>query len=255
LDGWSKFGRGGFAPMSAPCLGGFPLRSAAEMPARLRPTAPIAADAILVGDPGRALMLAQVLLEQPKMSNHARGLWGYSGVTPGGRELTIQSTGMGGPSASVVLADLAKLGVRRAIRIGTCTSLGELELGEIIVVSEASADFSRSFLVSGNEKEQLNVRVRPDPGLTEELRRALPEARMGAVASLDTLHDPERGRPTVLAEVADMQTAALLATAAELEVTVAAVLIVTERSDSGQLRDEELEEAAKRVGAAAAGLL
>ena len=32
--------------------------------ARLRPTAPIAADAVLVGDPGRALLLAQELLEQ-----------------------------------------------------------------------------------------------------------------------------------------------------------------------------------------------
>ena len=51
------------------------------MPSRLRPTASVAADAILVGDPGRALMLAQALLEQPKMSNHARGLWGYWGRT------------------------------------------------------------------------------------------------------------------------------------------------------------------------------
>ena len=46
------------------------------------------------------------------MSNHARGLWGYSGRTPAGAELTIQATGMGGPSAAVVLADLAELGVR-----------------------------------------------------------------------------------------------------------------------------------------------
>ena len=52
--------------------------------ARLRPNASDAADAILVGDPGRALLLAQELLEQPKMSNHARGLWGYSGQTPAG---------------------------------------------------------------------------------------------------------------------------------------------------------------------------
>ena len=43
------------------------------MPARLRPTAPNAAAAVLVGDPGRALLLAQELLEQPKMCNHARG--------------------------------------------------------------------------------------------------------------------------------------------------------------------------------------
>ena len=90
------------------------------MPARLRPTAPIAADAILVGDPGRALMLAQALLEQPKMSNHARGLWGYTGRTPDGPTLSIQATGMGGPSAALVLADLAELGVRRAVRVGTC---------------------------------------------------------------------------------------------------------------------------------------
>ena len=99
------------------------LRLALPMPARLRPTATVAADAILVGDPGRALMLAQELLEQPKMSNHARGLWGYTGRTAAGAELTVQATGMGGPSAAIVLADLAELGVRRAIRVGTCAAL------------------------------------------------------------------------------------------------------------------------------------
>jgi uridine phosphorylase len=211
------------------------------MPARLRPTAPVAADAILVGDPGRALMLAQVLLEKPKMSNHARGLWGYGGVTPDGKELTIQSTGMGGPSASVVLADLAELGVRRAIRIGTCASLGDLELGQLLIVSEARTPAGGS--------------AHPDPELTEGLSRSLPDARTGVAVSLDTLHDPERGRPSVLAEAADMQTAALLGTAAELGVAAAALLIVSERSDSGQLQDEKLEEAAKQVGLVASGLL
>jgi uridine phosphorylase len=211
------------------------------MPARLRPTAPIAADAILVGDPGRALMLAQVLLEQPKMSNHARGLWGYSGLTPDGKELTIQSTGMGGPSASVVLADLAELGVRRAIRIGTGTSLGELDLGDLLVVSEARTPAGEA--------------ARPDPELTERLARSLPDAHRGVAVSLDTLHDPERGRPPVPAEAADMQSAALLGAAVELGVAAAAVLIAAERSDSGQLGDEELEATAKRVGLAASALL
>jgi len=210
------------------------------MPARLRPTAPTAADAILVGDPGRALMLAQALLEQPKMSNHARGLWGYSGVTPDGRQLTIQATGMGGPSASVVLTDLAELGVRRAIRIGTCASLGDLEVGRLLVVAEARTAAGGS--------------AHPDRELTGALARALPDAHLGVAVSLDSLHDPERERPSVLAEAADMQTAALLGAAAELEVAVAAVLIVSERSDAGQLPDEELEEAAKRAGRSAAGL-
>src|SRR3954453_9938631 len=127
------------------------------MPARLRPTAPIAPDAILVGDPGRALMLAQELLEQPKMSNHARGLWGYSGQTTAGRELTIQAAGMGGPSATVVLGDLAELGVSRAVRIGTCASLGDLGLGELLIVTEAHTPGGGHSL--------------PDPGLTARLPR------------------------------------------------------------------------------------
>lgn len=206
------------------------------MPARLRPTAPIAPEAILVGDPGRALMLAQELLREPKMSNHARGLWGYSGETETGRQLTIQATGMGGPSASVVLADLAELGVRRAVRIGTCASLSQLRLGELLVVEKA------------NEQA-------PDPALTAALESALQEAGKGAIASLDSLYRPERDLPSIQAEAADMQTAALLGGAAELGVAAAAVLVVTEKSDSGQLGDDLLEAAAKRAGHAAAAVL
>ncbi|HST70590.1 MAG TPA: hypothetical protein VLI94_13160 [Solirubrobacterales bacterium] len=211
------------------------------MPARLRPTAPIAPDAILVGDPGRALMLAQELLEQPKMSNHARGLWGYTGAAKAGGELTVQSTGMGGPSASVVLADLAELGLRRAIRIGTCASLGDLGLGELLLVSEA--------------RTPGGVAAAPDQDLAAALEGALGNVTRGVAVSLDTLHQPERDRPTLLAEGADMQTAALLATAAKHDVAAAALLIAFERSDAGQLRDEELEEAAKRAGTAASGVL
>jgi uridine phosphorylase len=219
------------------------------MPARLRPTAPIAADAILVGDPGRALMLAQELLEQPKMSNHARGLWGYTGVTATGDELTIQATGMGGPSAAVVVADLAELGVKRAIRIGTCASLGDLKPGDLLIVTEAQT-LRGSFRTAGDRKEP-----RPDEELTQALSKALPHAHRGPVVSLDTLYRPERDLPSVLADAADMQTAGLLASAAEHDVAAAAILIVTEKSDSGQLLEEDLEDAAKRAGAAASGLL
>ena len=45
----------------------------------LRPTAPLAERVLLPGDPGRALALAQSLLQEPRMFNHNRGLWGYTG--------------------------------------------------------------------------------------------------------------------------------------------------------------------------------
>jgi len=223
------------------------------MPARLRPTAPIAADAISVGDPGRALMLAQELLEQPKMSNHARGLWGYLGLTPTGHELTIQATGMGGPSASVVLGDLAELGVRRAIRIGTCASLGDLGLGDLVVVTEAQS-IRGSFVGSETTKEPRD-RVEPDQTLTRQLREALPAAAAGVDVSLDHLHDSRGRLPSLPADVADMQTAALFEAADARGIEIAAVLIVTERAGDELLDDERVEGAAKRAGQAASALL
>lgn len=214
------------------------------MPARLRPTAPIAADAILVGDPGRALMLAQELLEQPKMSNHARGLWGYAGRTHAGGELTIQSTGMGGPSASVVLADLAALGVRRAIRIGTCSSLGTLDPGDLLVVTEAR---------SQAHDEEAAV---PDRNLMLALRERLGgKARPGAVVSLDTLYRPGTDEPPPAAEAADMQTAALLKAGRALEIALAAVLVATQKPGAPDLDDEDLAAAVKEAGTAASRLL
>ena len=45
---------------------------------------------------------------------------------------------MGGPSAAIVLSELIALGVRRAIRVGTCGALApELSLGSLLVAREA----------------------------------------------------------------------------------------------------------------------
>src|SRR5438132_8565274 len=118
-------------------------RNATRTPAiHLRPTAALAERALLPGDPGRALMLAQSLLAEPRMFNHHRGLWGYTGTAPDGEPLTIQATGMGGPSAAIVFSELIALGAKRAIRVGTCGALAPgIELGELIVAREAiSAD-------------------------------------------------------------------------------------------------------------------
>ena len=51
-------------------------------PIHLHPTAELAERVLLPGDPGRALALAQLLLEKPLMFNHHRGLWGYTGAAP-----------------------------------------------------------------------------------------------------------------------------------------------------------------------------
>lgn len=220
------------------------------MPRRLRPTAPIAAAAVLVGDPGRALLLAQELLVEPKMSNHARGLWGYSGVTAAGKALTIQATGMGGPSAAVVLADLAKLGVRRAIRVGSGTATAaDARAGDLLVVEAARAEGAgaAAFGLDAGGAAQ------PDPELSRRLEEELgPAARPAAIASFDTIDAGRVAAPGILA--ADMQTATLLACGASLGVKIAAVLIV-ETTAGEAISDEAMEAGAKLAGRAAAAVL
>ncbi len=221
------------------------------MPARLRPTAPLAPDAILVGDPGRSLLLAQELLEKPKMSNHARGLWGYTGRTAAGDALTIQATGMGGPSAALVLADLAKLGVERVVRVGTCAAFGAAaRAGELLLATAALATSgsAASFGVAAGET------VPADPALLERLRGALgDEVRPVTIASLDTL--PADAVAAGGAAVADMQTLAVLARARALGIAAAAVSIVAEPEGAAALDGEALERAAAQAGRAAAKAL
>lgn len=220
------------------------------MPSRLRPTAPIAADAVLVGDPGRALLLAQELLEEPKMSNHARGLWAYFGTTPAGDELTIQATGMGGPSAALVLGDLVELGVKRAIRVGTCVGI-QAGLGDLLVVEEAIA--------RGGSAVSLGVEpgtaVAPDPVLARKLQAELgSEGGLVSVESVDA-HPAEHGASPNVAAI-DMQTAPLLARAITLGIELAAVLIVSETErGAASLARETLEELERRAGRAASAAL
>src|SRR5664279_2239958 len=124
---------GGARPGAARRVAGAPkLAGTMTGSIHLAPTAPLAERVLLPGDPGRALRLAQALLTEPKMFNHNRGLWGYTGEAFDGHALTIQSTGMGGPSAAIVITELAELGATTLLRVGTCGGLDEsLSLGQL----------------------------------------------------------------------------------------------------------------------------
>jgi uridine phosphorylase len=108
-------------------------------PVILKPHEPVAERVLLPGDPGRALRLATRLIDGPRMLNHHRGLWGYSGLAADGEPLTIQSSGLGGPSAAAVIAELVELGARRLVRVGTAAGLGSTRLGSLVVVHAALA--------------------------------------------------------------------------------------------------------------------
>ena len=140
----------------------------------LQPTAPLAERVLLPGDPGRALLLAQALLAGAEdVQPQPRPVGLYRPGAPDGQPLTIQSTGMGGPSAAIVIAELADLGVRTLMRVGTCGGLdGSLMLGELLVASEA--------LCADGTSRALRRRSpgrSADPDLLARLREAGPDAR------------------------------------------------------------------------------
>ena len=219
----------------------------------LNPSAELAERVLLPGDPHRALTMAQALLESPRMFNARRGLWGYTGRAADGEPVTIQSTGMGGPSAAIVVEELIRLGARRLVRTGTCGALdGDLELGDVLVVEAAIAADGASRALGAGE------RVDPDRGLTERLAAA----RTATVASTDLFYDPDperaEGWRAQGAAAIEMEAAAVFATAARHEVAAACLLLVTDLlADGGRERMEhdEIERRAVGLGEIALGAL
>jgi DeoD family purine-nucleoside phosphorylase len=213
----------------------------------LRPHADVAERVLLPGDPGRALRLAQLLIDGPKMLNHNRGLWGYTGPAADGAPLTIQSTGMGGPSAAIVIEELIGLGARRIVRVGTCGALVPgIALGELVVADGvlAADGTSRALGAEGV--------LRPDATLAGAL--AAP-ARRGLVVSSDLFYDPDPARAESWVEAGavavEMEAAALLAVAARHGVAAACVLAVSDVvADRTRIAADALEAAEADLGRA-----
>ncbi|HEX2411965.1 MAG TPA: hypothetical protein VHJ39_12420 [Solirubrobacteraceae bacterium] len=212
----------------------------------LRPHAAVAERVLLPGDPGRALRLAQQLVDAPKMLNHHRGLWGYTGLAPDGEPLTVQSTGLGGPSTAIVVEELIELGARRLVRIGTGGAAnGALPLGSLVIAETVHPGDGASRALGATEP------LAADPDLLAALLAEGNGAVVGSVASADLHYGAPP--PPAGAIATDLSTAALFAVAARRGARAACVLAIAEAG--GRRIDPEGLESAEaelgRVGAAA----
>ena len=94
--------------------------------------------ALLSGDPERATRIANEYLTFEKALSTVRGLNSYVGVTPGGKRIISATSGMGGPSLSIVVNEMAQMGIRHIIRIGTCGSIQPHVLSGSVVITRAA---------------------------------------------------------------------------------------------------------------------
>ncbi len=91
----------------------------------------------LPGDPGRAEKIASFFDEAKKVSEY-RGFVTYTGKY-GGVPISVTSTGIGCPSACIVVEELVKIGAKTVIRVGTTGSIQEnLNSGDIVIATAAT---------------------------------------------------------------------------------------------------------------------
>lgn len=103
----------------------------------------IAETVLLPGDPLRAKWIAETFLDNTVCYNKVRGMLGFTG-TYNGREISVQGTGMGIPSAMIYCNELIKdYQVKNLIRVGSAGAFQpDLGLLDIVIAMSASTNSS-----------------------------------------------------------------------------------------------------------------
>ena len=112
----------------------------------------IAKRVLMPGDPLRAKYIAENYLDNHRLYNEVRNMFGYTG-TYKGVPVSVQSSGMGMPSMGIYSYELfSEYEVESIIRVGTCGSfLKELDLGSIVLAIASSTDsnYQHTFDLNG----------------------------------------------------------------------------------------------------------
>ncbi len=209
---------------------------------------------LLPGDPLRAKYIAETYLDNPVLRNEERAMYGYTGEFEG-KPVSVQATGMGCPSAAIVIEELVQLGVKRLLRVGTCGGLQpDHALGDLIVaISAVPADSTATHLVAGEPHcptaswELVHEAVHVAKHSGQPLR-------VGPIVSSDLFYNPDEGqyerwsKRGVLA--VEMEAAALFTLAAIRGVHGGCLLTVSDIVVEGEfvrISDDELRAAVDRM--------
>ena len=213
------------------------------------------ADACLLpGDPLRAKYIAETYFDNQVQKNAERGLLAYTGEYQG-KTVSVQATGMGCPTAAIVMEELVQLGVKRFLRVGTCGGLQhDLELGDLIVALTAvPADGTARHYVN-QEPHCPTADWELVHGAVHAAKELEQPMRVGAIASSDTFYDPDEGRHErwssrgVLA--VEMEAAVIFTLGALRKVQAGCLLTVSDIVIGGEftrISDEDLQAAVDRM--------
>ena len=148
---------------------------------------------LLPGDPKRCAKIA-AHFDNPVLIADSREYVTYTG-TLDGVKVSVTSTGIGGPSASIAMEELVKCGADTFIRVGTCGGMDlEVQGGDVVVATGA-------IRMEGTSKEYAPIEFPAvaDLEVTNALVRACKKQgiryHVGVVQSKDAFygqHNPEK---------------------------------------------------------------
>ena len=204
---------------------------------------------ILPGDPGRCEKIAS-LLDDARLMAVNREFTTYTGMLDGVR-VSVSSTGIGGPSASIAMEELYRCGARTFIRIGTCGGMQTDIMGGDLVIA------SGAIRMEGTSKEYAPIEYPAvaDITIVNALMQAAENLKypyhVGVVECKDSFygqHEPEK-KPVGYellnkwdawikcgALASEMESAAMYIVGSTLRVRVGTVLLVVanqERAKAG----------------------
>lgn len=125
---------------------------------------------LMPGDPVRAKVMAEALLNDVKVSNGIRGMFYYTGFYKGTR-ITFAPSGMGCPSIGIYAYEMYKFfGVKCIIRVGTCLSLtDEFKIGDVVIAESAINHGVFSDLMLGYHIDEIDF----SPQILNNLKKAM----------------------------------------------------------------------------------
>jgi 5'-methylthioadenosine phosphorylase/purine-nucleoside phosphorylase len=205
------------------------------------------------GDPRRATYIAETFFDPGfRLVNEERGMLGFTGTFED-RPISVQTTGMGCPSAGIVFEELVMLGATRLVRVGTCGGFAGkgLRLADTVVGLAASCE------------DQTPLRYADFPGWAPAATYGLVEAavrlgretgatvHVGPIVTSPIFYDPDLGnvgRWSRLGHLGLEMEAAMLYTVAAVRgvealamMTVSDILGATE-DERQRISDEQLRQ-------------
>jgi DeoD family purine-nucleoside phosphorylase len=209
---------------------------------------------LLPGDPLRAQYIAETFLEDVVQRNAERGMLGYTG-TFAAKPVSVQSSGMGCPSAAIVIEELVQLGVTKIMRVGTCGGLQpDLSMGDLVIALSATPADSTSTHYALGEPHAPTA----DFGLVHEAvhqaKHLGKPVRVGPVVSSDIFYQPDTGLAGRWSErgmlAVEMEAAVLFTLGALRKIQTGCMLIVSDVVVEGEfirITDEEMRTAVDQM--------